>query len=179
MNKEETLELYDELYLEQPKEARKLLMKLNYKCDHLLLQKIAHTYLLESIDLEENNEQLARKKLRMANDYIVRAANITWLCSNVLWTFGQIKLSYGQNDSAIFCFHEIIRIGMRGIGRDSCNNDRDDILAQINDSKFEMYRCYYDINPGLSKRYLAMYLKGLQKGIYTIFEPYEEYLVKH
>jgi hypothetical protein len=116
------------------------------------------------------------RKLRMAESYIIRAFELKTTCSNVLWILAKVKTAYGQNDSAIFCYNEIIRKGSRGIIHGCCKSTMDIALAQLNDSKFELYRLYKETNHSLSKRYLTLYKKGIKKGIFTLFEPLENFL---
>jgi hypothetical protein len=179
MNREETIKEYYKIYLDEPKRARELVKKLKYIDDHLLLQKIAQTYLDEARFTSSGEEKspIDRRKLRYAETYAVKAFKMRPICSNVLWTLAQIRIEYGQDDSAIFCLHEIIRLGVKGISNDSCKNKLSKILAQINDSKFELYRLYYKKNPQLSKRYLTLYKKGLEKGINSLYQPLEKFLL--
>jgi hypothetical protein len=104
------------------------------------------------------------RKLRMAERYILKAFEIKPTCSNVLWILGKVKTAYGQNGSAIFCYQEIIRMGSKRISNSCCKNDLDITLAQINDSKFELYRLFKNVDSIKSDRYLTQYKKGLDKG---------------
>ena len=161
------------------KVARKFLKKFNYKNNHRLLQLIALSYVDEASFYANGmkKEYYDRRCLRYAETYIVKAFKIRPICSNVLWTLAKVRKDYQQYDSAIFCFQEIIRLGVKGICRDSCKNERDTALAQINDSKFELYRLYYNSNPTLSKRYFTMYKNGVRKGINTLYIPLDEYIL--
>jgi hypothetical protein len=142
---------------------------------------IAQSHFDEAL-FDENGVQKARgdidrRKRRYAERYIVKAFKIRPICSNVLWTLAKIRTDYGQYDSAIFCYREIIRLGVKGISRDSCKNSTSEILAQINDSKFQLYRLYHNKNPSLSKRYLFLYKNGIKKGIFTLYEPLDKFLL--
>ena len=178
LNKENILKEFDEIEIDNPVVARGLIKKLNYKADHNLLKSIAMTYIDEA-DFDENGEWRFFpdfRKLRMAERYIIKAFKLKPTCSNVLWILAKVKTRYGQDDSAIFCYNEIIRIGTRGIIKGCCKNSLDVAKAQINDSKFELYRMLKDTNPSLSKRYLTLYKKGLEEGIFTLFVPLEKFL---
>jgi hypothetical protein len=48
--------------------------------------------------------------------------------------------------------------------------------AQVNDSKFELYRLFENVDSLKSKRYLIQYKKGLEKGVFTLFYPLEKFL---
>lgn len=159
--------------------ARDLIKKLNYKEDPHLLQCIAQTYFDEAKFDKKGvwHQYTDRRKLRMAERYIVKAFKINPTCSDVLWTLGKIRWDYGQFDIAIWCFQEIIRLGVRGIVYGGCKKKLSIALAQINDSKFQLYRLYHYTNPSLSKRYLTLYKKGLDKGISTLYKPLKKFLL--
>jgi len=157
--KDEVLQKYYDIYFKDTIKARLLIKKLDYKNDPYLLSEIAKSY------FDEN-------KLRLAERYILQAFSIDCLNSDVLWVQGLVKWDYGQIESAIFCFKEIIRIGTRRINQSGYNKTLDVALAQINDSKFQLYRLLKDSNPSVAKRYLKMYEKGLSKGIFTIMDFY-------
>jgi hypothetical protein len=179
MNREMILQEYYDIYDSDTTKARNLIKKLDYKNDHYLLQCIAQTYFDEA-KFDQNgiwNKSSDNRKLRMAERYIVKAFKIKPTCSDVLWTLGKIRWDYGQMDVAIWCFREIIRLGIRGIVYGGCKKELSIGLAQINDSKFQLYRLYYVTNPSLSKRYLKLYKKGLAKGISTLYEPLEKFLM--
>jgi tetratricopeptide (TPR) repeat protein len=159
IDKDEVLQKYYDIYLEDTTKARLLIKKLDYQNNPYLLSEIAQSY------FDEN-------KLRLAERYILKAFSIDCLNSNVLWVLGLVKWDYGQIESAIFCFKEIIRIGTRRIAKSGYNKTIDVALAQINDSKFQLYRLLKDSNPSVAKRYLKMYEKGLNKGIFSILDFY-------
>jgi len=178
LDRDKIIEEFNEIEVEFPERARNLIKKLNYKDDHFLLKCIAMTYLDEA-QFDENEKwryYADSRKLRMAERYIIKAFVLKPTCSNVLWILAKVKTAYGQNDSAIFCYNEIIRKGSRGIINGCCKDTLDIALAQINDSKFELYRLYKNTNSSLSKRYLTLYKQGLQKGIFTLFEPLEKFM---
>jgi hypothetical protein len=48
----------------------------------------------------------------------------------------------------------------------------------VNDSRFQLYRLYYDKGDFLtSKKYLAEYKKKLKRGINTIYKPLDSFLM--
>jgi tetratricopeptide (TPR) repeat protein len=157
------LKKFDEIYFNDLKKARELIKSLDYKNDHFLLVCIAKTYLDEG-------------KHRLAERYIVRAFKLKPTCSDVLWTLGIVRFDYGQTDLAIFCFKEIIRMGVKGIVNGGCKKSMRIGLAQINDSKLQLYRLLKETKPSLAKRYLTLYKKGLKKGIFTLYKPLENFL---
>lgn len=179
MIRSELIEEYHKVYFSDIILARKLIKTLDYKSDHQLLQMIAQTYLDEArfVNTGGNREQYDRRKLRYAERYIMEAFRIRPNCSNVLWTLAKIRTDYGQNEAAIFCYQDIIRLGVKRISLDSCKNELCIVLAQINDSKFELYRLFHKRNPQLSKRYLTLYYKGLKRGISTLYKPVTKYLL--
>jgi tetratricopeptide (TPR) repeat protein len=162
-NKEITLKKFDKIYFKDFKKARDLIKKLDYKNDHYLLTCIANTYLDEG-------------KLSLAERYIVNAFEIKPNCSDVLWTLGIVRWDYGQTDVAIYCFKEIIKLGIKGIVKGGCKKRMDIGLAQINDSKLQLYRLYKKDKPSLAKRYLTLYKKGLANGIFTLYKPLENFI---
>lgn len=159
LDKDEVLQKYYEIYFEDTTKARLLIKKLDYQNNPYLLSEIAKSY------FDEN-------KLRLAERYILKAYSIDCLNSDVLWVLGLVKWDYGQIDSAIFNFKEIIRIGTRRINKSGYNKTLNVTLAQINDSKFQLYRLLKDANPSVAKRYLKEYEKGLSKGVFTIMNFY-------
>ncbi len=161
VDKNKVLQEYREIYFEDTSIARLLIKKLDFKDDPYLLSEIALSY------FDEN-------KLRLAERYILKAFSIDYLNSDVLWVLGLVKWDYGQIDNAIFCFKEIIRIGTRRISKCGYNKTFDVSLAQINDSKFQLYRLLKDSNPPVAKRYLKEYEKGIAKGIFTKMDSYYE-----
>jgi hypothetical protein len=178
VNKDIILKEFHDIVIEDPVKARNLIKKLEYKEDHYLLKCIAMTYLDES-QFDENNVwryYADSRKLRMAEKFIIKAFNLNQTCSNVLWILAKVKTAYGQDDSAIFCYQEIIRLGSKRIVQGCCKNKIEIALAQINDSKFELSRLYKTNNFSLSKRYLTLYKKGLEKGIFTLFTPLEKFI---
>jgi tetratricopeptide (TPR) repeat protein len=155
--RDEILENYYQWYFKDITKARLLIKKLKYHNDPYVLSEIAKSYFDE-------------KKLRLAERYILKAFSIDYLNSDVLWVLGLVRWDYGQIESAIFCFKEIIRIGTRRIQKSGYNKSIDVALAQINDSKLQLYRLLYASKPTVAKRYLRMYEKGINNGIFTLLE---------
>jgi len=153
------LQKYYDIYSEDTTKARSLIKKLDYKNDPYLLSEIAKSY------FDEN-------KLRLAERYILKAFSIDCLNSDVLWVLGLVKWDYGQLDNAIFCFKEIIRLGLRRISKSGYNKTLDIAMAQINDSRLQLYRLLKESNPIAAKRYLKEYEKGLEKGVFSILDFY-------
>ncbi|SFF05852.1 hypothetical protein SAMN05518672_1158 [Chitinophaga sp. CF118] len=179
MNRDEIIEKYSEIVSVDSLKARKLIQKLDYNDDPLLLAHIAQTYLDESRFEEDGTprELLKWRKLKTAERYIVKSFKLDSNCLLVLSTMGSLRRSSGQNDLAIYCYEKIIELGIKGAKSDKCDLDKDFAKELINDSKFELYRLHYEDNPSLSEKYLAMYKKGLEKGINTIYKPLERFLL--
>jgi len=178
LDEENIIKEFNAIETENPVRARSLIKKLNYKNDHNLLQCIAMTYLDEA-QFDENGEwryYADSRKLRMAERYILKAFEIKPTCSNVLWILGKVRTAYGQNDAAIYCYQDIIKLGAKRISNSCCKNDLDISLSQVNDSKFELYRLFKNIDTIKSKRYLTQYKNGLEKRIFTLFVPLEKFL---
>lgn len=178
LNKDIVLKRFNKIETRDPAQARNLIKQLNYKYDHYLLQCIAMTYLDEA-QFDKNDKwryYADGRKLRIAERYILKAFTLKPTCSNVLWILGKVKTAYGQPHAAILCFKDIIELGSKRITQGCCKNKLDVALAQINDSKFHLYRLYKESNPSLSKRYLTLYKKGLKKGIFTLYIPLEKFI---
>jgi hypothetical protein len=174
------LEEYRNTLTKDSAKARALIKKLDYKEDPYLLQYIAQTYLDES-RFDENGKQrteLYWRKWRMAEGYIIKAFELDSDCLIVLSTMGSVRRSSGQKDIAIYCYEKIIKLGIKGAKSTKCRLDPDFARELINDSKFDLYRLYYEDDPKLSKKYLAMYKKGLEKRINTIYKPLKKFLLK-
>lgn len=174
------LEEFNEIEENDPARARTLIKKLNYKNDHNLLTKIAMTYIDEA-QFDESGKwryYADSRKLRMAERYIVKAFEIRPTCSLVLWILGKVRTAYGQIDAAIYCYQDIMKIGAKRISNGCCKLEYIDALAQVNDSRFQLYRLFYKKDSSKSKKYLEQYKKGLQTGIRTMYEPLEEFLCK-
>lgn len=179
MNREKVLDEYFKTVAKNSLKARNLIKKLDYKEDHYLLRCIAQTYLDESL-FEENGKMrlyIDKRKWRLAEHYIFKAFKLNPDCLDVLYTMGSVRRTNNQTDIAIYCYGRIIKMGVKGIGSGVGKIDREYALELINDSKFELYRLYYDKDPGLSKRYLSMYNSGLKKGIRTIYKPLRKFLL--
>lgn len=179
MNREQILEEYRNILVKDSARARKLIKKLDYKEDPVLLQCIAQTFLDES-RFDENRKQRSElywRKWKTAEKYLIKAFKIDADCLIVLATMGSARRSSGQDDIAIYCFEKIIKLGIKGAKSPKSNLDRDFAKELINDAKFDLYRLYYYDNPKLSKKYLAMYKKGLEKGVNTIYTPLDRFLL--
>jgi tetratricopeptide (TPR) repeat protein len=117
-------------------------------------------------------------KWRMAEKYIIEAFKINPDNAEVLYTMGEIrKLNY-QDDIAIYCFEKIINTDIKTIATDEYGRGISFAKELINDSNFELYRLYYETNPNLSNKYLALYKNGLKNGINSIFKPLDKFLLK-
>jgi hypothetical protein len=179
MERQEIITQFHELYSSNSTAARELIKRMDYKMDHRLLQLIALSYVDEaSFTVDGRTKEVYdRRKLRYAERYILKAFQIRPICSNVLWTMAKVKKDYGQYDSAIFCYSEIIKLGVSRICRDSCRNTIDVARSQINDSRFELYRLYHNRNPKLSRLYLTLYKKGIRSGIHSLYKPLIKYII--
>ena len=179
MDKEEVIDKYRKIVSKNSVNARKLIKQLDYKGDDYLLQCIAQTYLDESRFDDNGSPRLYidKRKWRMAERYIIKAFIKNSKNGEVLYTMGSVRRSNNQFDIAIYCFEEIIRLGVRKIDSDYYSRGTEFAKELINDSKFELYRLYYETNSPLSKRYLSMYKTGLKKGIRTIYKPLKKYLL--
>ena len=178
LNKDIVLKRFHKIEEKDPQQARNLIKRLNYKCDHYLLQCIAMTYVDEA-QFDKNGKwkyYADWRKLRQAQRFIHKAFNLKHNCSNVLWILAKVKIAYGQSDAAILCYQDIIKLGSKRITEGCCKNKLNVALSQINDSKFELYRLFKDRNSSLSKRYLTLYKKGLEKGIFTLYIPLEQFI---
>jgi hypothetical protein len=177
-NKDIILERFHKIETKYPLRARNLIKQLNFKSDHNLLQCIAMTYLDEAQFDKDGNwrHKVDGSKLRIAEGYIIRAFKLKPTCSNVLWILSKVKNAYGQTQEAIQGFKSIIKLGSKRITQSCCKNKLDIALAQINDSKLQLYRLYKDSNPSLAKRYLTLYKKGLEKGIFTLYMPLNKFI---
>jgi len=159
LDKNQIIQEYYDIYFEDTTKARDLIKKLDYKNDPNLLAEIATSY------FDEN-------KLRLAERFAIKAFELDSLNPRVLWILGLVKWDYGQLNSAIFCFQEIIRIGTRRVNKTGYGEDLNVALSRINDSKFQLFRLLKKIKPTVAKRYLKEYEKGLQKGFLTLMDYY-------
>jgi hypothetical protein len=48
----------------------------------------------------------------------------------------------------------------------------------VNDSKLVLYHLYYNKDKRLAKNYFRQYQKGLSEGIFTLFKPLENFVIK-
>jgi tetratricopeptide (TPR) repeat protein len=182
MDKEKILAEYRNLVDVNSVKARALIKKLDYKEDYYLLRCIAQTYLDECRFEDDGKSNMRvnidRRKWAMAERYIIKAFKIKPDNAEVLYTMGEVRKIYEeQKDIAIYCFGEIIKLGVRKIASDKYSRGTAFAKELINDSKFELYRIYHATSPGLSKRYLSMYKRGLEKGVRTIFKPLRKFLL--
>lgn len=159
LNKEDIVNKYYDIYFEDTTKARNLIKKLDYKNDPNLLSEIATSY------FDEN-------KLRLAERFAIKAFELDSLNPSVLWILALVKWDYGQIDSAIFDFQEILRIGTRRIDKTGYGEDKTVALSRINDSKFQLYRLLKNTKPAVAKRYLREYEKGIGQGLPTLMEHY-------
>jgi len=161
--------------------ARNYIRQLDYKNDFYLLQCIAQTYLDESIFENNSNkmsEYVNERKWRMAEKYIIEAYRLCPENAEGLYTMGSIrKVHEDQKDIAIGCYEDVIKLGVNKIAKQEYSRGREFARELVNDAKFELYRLYFCENPKLSQKYLAMYKKGLEKGITTIYKPLEKFLL--
>jgi len=180
MDREKILEEYRKIITIDSIKARDLIKKLDYKEDAFLLRCIAQTYLDESRFEADGTprEFLNWRKLKMAERYIIKAYTIDPNCSRVVYTMGSVRRSMGQTDVAIYCYDKVIKLGIRGGSSKRCPVDNELAKELINDSKFELYRLYYEDNRKLAEKYLARYKKGLEKGINSIYVPLEQFLLE-
>ena len=183
MNKENLLNEYRNTIGTDSAKARELIKKLDYKQDFYLLKCIAQTYLDESRFEDDGYSNLRiyfdRKKWRIAERYIIKAFKLNPDNAEVLYTMGEIRKLNDQLDIAIFCFEKIISLDVKAIANGEYGRGLSFAKELINDSKFELYRLYYEISPSLSKKYLSMYKKGLERGVGTIFKPLKKFLLNY
>ena len=179
MDRELVLQEYRDILATDSVKARNLIKKLDYKKDPFLLQCIAQTYLDESRFHPDGTPRkyVDLRKWRWAEDYIIKAFELDANCLMVIYTMGNVRKTYGQTDVAIYCFEKILKLGVREEGL--CQSQVNLSLAKelVNDSKFELYRLYYSSDPALSKAHLASYKRGLKKGVGTIYQPLEKFLI--
>lgn len=163
LNRDKTIDKYYKILNKNPKKARELIKKLNYKKDHYLLFCIANSYWKE-------------ERLRLAERFVTKAFKINPDCSFVLWLLGMVKWDYGQYEAAIYSFEDLVNLGEQKIIDEGCTADIDVAKAQINDSKFQLYRLHKKTNQSLAKKYMTQFIRGLNQGIFTIMP--ERYLLE-
>lgn len=154
------LKRYHKVYYNDITCARELIMNLDYKNSPNLLAMIATSYFDQG-------------EIRLAENYAFMAYDLDYLNPRVLWILALVKWDYGQEESAIFNFKEIIRIGTRRVTKTGLDETIDIAKARINDSKLQLYRLLVNRNPPVSKRYLRMYQKGVKSGLFTIMREYD------
>ena len=178
--REKILESYRAAVCVDSAKARKLIKELDYKDDAYLLTCIAQTYFDESLlnDDDTLREYFEGRKLRLAEKYIIKAFILNEDCIDFLYLLGKVRKSFQQYDLAIYCFKRIVELSAKGIPtKDKCS-DHSLVKVKANDSKFQLYRIYHDLNEtDTSKKYLSQYKVGLKRGIETIFKPLEKYLL--
>lgn len=179
LERDQIIGLYRNVVGKDSAKARSIIKKLDYKSDPYLLQCIAQTYLDESRfdDRGEMRERVDWRKWRQAEGYIIRAFLLDNNDADVLWVMGAVREQNMQFDIAIYCFRKIIKLGVRRIASGRRKGGREYAMEMVNDSKFELYRIYYNHNLPLAKRYLSAYKKGLREGAPTIFEPLDRFLL--
>jgi len=180
MDKEKTIRQYRKIVGENSAEARELIKQLDNKSDPYLLQCIAQTYLDESLLNDDGTmrEYIDKRKWRLAEKYIIQAFTLDENDPDVLWVMGKVRKVNGQIDIAIFCFERIIQLGVRKI---ASGTRKPGILygkEMVNDSRFELYRIYFESNGKLAEKYLSLYKKGLKAGAPTIYRPLKKFLLK-
>ena len=159
LTKEDVVNQYYDIYFQDTTKARNLIKKLDYKNDPNLLSSIATSY------FDDN-------KLRLAERFAINAYKLDSLNPKVLWILALVKWDYGQLDSAIFSFQEIIRIGTRRVDKTGYGENMEVALSRINDSKFQLYRLLKEVKPAVAKRYLREYEKGIKNGLFTLVDTY-------
>ena len=179
LERDKIIRLYRNVVGKDSAKARSIIKKLDYKSDPYLLQCISQTYLDES-RFDEDGEMRERvdwRKWRLAEGYIIRAFLLDNNDADVLWVMGAVRKQNMQIDIAIYCFRKIIRLGVKRIANGKRKGGLEYAKEMVNDSKFQLYRIFYDQNPSLAKRYLSAYKKGLSAGAPTIFEPLNRFLL--
>ena len=179
MNQKNILHEYHKIVGFDSKNARQLIKKLDYKNDHYLLQCIAQTYLDECRFNNNGTQRLNfdKKKGMLAEKYIMRAYEINPNCPDVLWVFAKVRETTQQFNLAILYYKKIINLGIKNIVYAGCKLELKIAEELINDSKFELYRLYFNLNPVISRKYLSLYKKGLRHGVHTIYKPLAKYLI--
>jgi hypothetical protein len=179
MERERIITRYRNVVGKDSAKARLIIKKLDYRNDPYLLHCIAQTYLDES-RLEKDDSMKKRvdwRKWRLAESYIIKAFILDNNDADVLWVMGAVRKQNMQFDIAIYCFRKIIRLGVNRIANSKRKVGFEYAKEMVNDSKFQLYRIFYEQNPTLSKRYLAAYKRGLIAGAPTIFQPLNKFLV--
>lgn len=155
--------------------ARNYIRKLDYKDNVYLLGLIAQTYLDECRIEENGNNKINFRKWRMAYNYVMTAYNMDFNNAANIYTIGELRKLKVQDDFlAIFCYKKIIELGVNKIAKQEHSGGRAFARELVNNAKFELYKLY----DYTSKKYLAMYKKGLEKGITTIYTPLKKFLIK-
>lgn len=162
--RDKVIKQYHKLISKNPEKARLLLKKLDFKQDHYVLFCIANTY------WEEYRK--GASKLRLTERYVTMAFNLNPECPFVLWLLGMVKWDYGQIDAAIYCYEDILELGTTGIIKEGCAKDKNVAKAQVNDSKFQLYRLYKDTNPKLAEKYLTQFKNSWNRGVFTLMRSY-------
>jgi hypothetical protein len=179
LERDKIIRLYRNVVGKDSAKARSIIKKLDYQSDPYLLQCIAQTYLDESRFEKDGKmrERVDWRKWRLAEGYIIRAFLLDNNDADVLWVMGAVRKQNMQFDIAIYCFRKIIRLGVKRIANGKRKGGLEYAKEMVNDSKFQLYRIFYDQNPSLAKRYLSAYKKGLSAGAPTIFEPLNRFLL--
>lgn len=178
--REKVLEKYRAAVCVDSVKARRLIKKIDYKEDAYLLTCIAQTYFDESLLNYDGTqrEYFEGSKIRLAEKYIIKAFILNEDCIDVLYLLGKVRKAFRQHDLAIYCFKRVIELSAKGIStKDKCT-DRSLLKVKANDSKFQLYRIYHELNENdTSRKYLSQYKAGLKRSMDTIFKPLEKYLL--
>jgi tetratricopeptide (TPR) repeat protein len=159
--------------------ARKVIKQTSFKIDPYLLQCIALTYFDESLFGPDGNQRdyFLMSKLRLAKKYIDTAYALSPNCIDVLWMKGKIYKALNQTAESINCFEQILKLGRRKLSDlDTCS-DRELLEVKVNDSRFQLYRLYFDINKSRSSMFLRFYKLHLKQGVDTLYKPLQDFLL--
>jgi tetratricopeptide (TPR) repeat protein len=174
------LNKYRELVSTDSAKARKCIMQLDYKNNFYLLKCIAQTYLDESLFDDGSNKMrkdVNLRKWRMAEKYIIKAFKIDNDNAETLYTMGKIRKVGHQKDIAIYCFKRIIKLGVTRIAKQEYSRGKDFAKMLINDARFELYRIHFYTDPKKSAKYLKEFKANLKKGVETVFDPLNKFLL--
>lgn len=180
LNKYSVIEEYRDILVNDSMKARQLIKKLDFQRDPYLLSLIAQTYIDEA-RFDNNNKQRRRLLMRkwyLAEKYIIKAYKLDSSNAEIIYKMGTIRRVYGRDDLAIYCYKRVSKMDPKSIAKGEYNRGIAFAWELINDSRFELYRLYFDTHPLLSKRYLELYKKGLKRGINTIYSPLEDFLLE-
>ncbi len=161
--------------------ARHIIRQADYKTSAYLLRCIALTYRDEAVfrNATEMRKIFVKRKLDLAKKYIDKAFSINPNCRDVLFTKGGIYNALGDTFTAIECYIRILELGEDSDKLSNCSeSDISYVRMVFNDSRFQLYRLFYDLEDfDLSNKFLDEYKKHLKEGINTIYRPLEDYLM--